>query len=160
MIVRWGGYPLFHFLWRHSAREFRDRDLALQFLGRFRNDAAAMAELRRLVAQRFWETDVSRLTDDQVLGQIAALITSGVLLVGYEWERAWGRAAPEEEEAPAQAAAGPARRERASAEEGSSFGGGHDGLGQARVLRSAAESGTPFCEECQRAAQARAGGSG
>ena len=159
MIVRWGGYPVFHFLWRHYSREFRDRDLALQFLGRFRNDAAAMAELRRLVAEKSWETDVSRLTDDQVLGQIAALITSGVLLVGYEWERAWGRAAPEEEEAPAQAAAGPARRERAAEEEGSTFAGGHDGSGQAQVLRSAAESGTPFCEECQRAAEASAGGS-
>ena len=160
MIVRWGGYPVFHFLWRHYSREFRDRNLALQFLGRFRNDAAAMAEMRRLVAERAWDTDVSRLTDDQVLDQIAALITSGVLLVGYEWERAWGKAAPEEEEAPAQAATGPARSKRTAEEESSTFGDAHDGSAQASELRSAAESGTPFCEECERARQAASGGGG
>lgn len=148
-----GGFSNFQFLWRYSVHPFGDAAQALQFLGSFKTDAAAMARLRRLVSQRCEMGDVSRIPDDRILVQVAGLLGSGDLLAGYQWHEPIELPGEGGEEAPPAPAAPPAPPARERQEpDPPTFGAQHDGAGQAQGLLAAAESGMPFCEECARAA--------
>jgi hypothetical protein len=148
----------FNPLWRCQAR-FWDRAFALQFLARFQRRPLAMAHLRALLRERYRAH--AQLSDDALLAEIAALLRTGELTVGYISHLSGGtsgsdseqtqpvrRAAPEA--APARAA--PASKEEQ--EEAPTFA-NHDGVAQADALRAAAANGVPFCEECAAAALAR-----
>lgn len=153
MIVYSGGTPTIRFLWRDSIHRASTPEHALQFLERFKNDAVAMAGLRRLLGEREWLCDASRMTDDHVLATVARLMSAGELLAGLEWKSRVS--APRSEEAVAPVPAGAQPQSRPEEEpEGETFAGDHDGATQAGALRAAAESGVPFCEECARAAAA------
>lgn len=148
-----GGFSNFQFLWRYSVHPFGDAAQALQFLGSFKTDAAAMAHLRRLVSQRCEMGDVSRVSDDRILEQVAALLGSGELLAGYQWHEPIQLPGEGGEEAPPAPAAAPPPQARERQEpDPPTFGPLHDGAGQSQGLLAAAESGVPFCEECARAA--------
>lgn len=115
-----------------------------------------MAGLRRLLAGRDWFHDLSRTTDDRVLAAVAKLLSAGELPAGMEWK---GRiSAPRNGEPAAPAPSAPQPQSRHEEPEEDTFGGDHDGAGQAGALIGAAQSGVPFCEECARAAAAAGGG--
>ncbi len=160
MILGSGGTTGYHFLWRTSVHPFGDPAQAIQFLGRFKNDAAAMAELRKLVGMRDALTgDSSRISDDWILERTATLLISGELVLGHMWhepmELPKGQAAQASAPAPSPGPSSTPQQE----EETPVFTSNHDGETQANALEEAAQNGTPFCEECARA-KARAEGQG
>ncbi len=152
-----GPFPNFQFLWRYRVHPFGDAAQALQFLGRFKTDSAAMARLRGLIAGRHHTGDLSRVSDDQVLAQVAALLGAGELLAAYQGHEAIQLPEAAAEEAPPPAATPPPQQTRERQEpDPPTFSTQHDGAGQAQTLAMAAASGVPFCEECARAAHEEA----
>ncbi len=148
-----GPFSNFQFFWRYRVHPFGDAAAALQFLGRFKTDAAAMARLRGVIAQRSFGGDFSRVSDDQVLAQVAALLGSGELVAGYQHHEPIQLPEAAAEEAPAPAFTPKPQRTRERQEpDPPTFSAQHDGAGQADALAMAAASGVPFCEECARAA--------
>jgi hypothetical protein len=145
------------FLWRDYAYRFPDAAHAMQFLSGFKADPVAMAGLRRLLAERDWLHTPARMSDDDVLKTVAALLGRGELVAGVEWKPRV-TAPVEQGAAGAPAGAAPSREPAADEPEPNSFGASHDGAAQAAALIAAAEAGVPFCEECERAAQAQAHG--
>ena len=118
-----------------------------------------MSALRSLLAASRHTSDLSRLSNDQVLHEAAVLLTTGQLVLG--WERILeSRTAggPKEERAPAsEPAPAPVRAQpagRAQEPDPATYPAGHDGAVQAAVLTAAAAEGVPFCEVCAKAAGA------
>jgi hypothetical protein len=142
------------FVWRDYAYRFPDAARAKQFLAGFKADPVAMAGLRRLLAERDWLHTPARMSDDDVLKAVAALLSRGELVAGVEWKP---RVAAPVQPGAASAAASPApsREPAADEPEPNTFEASHDGAAQAAALIAAAETGVPFCEECERAARAR-----
>jgi hypothetical protein len=156
-VIDAGAFSNFQFLWRYRVHPFGDAAQALQFLTRFKGDAAAMARLRGLIAQRSAAGDLSRVSDDQILAQVAGMLGSGELVAGYRGQEAiqLPEAAAEAAPAPASTPPPPQTRERQEPDP-PTFEAQHDGAGQAQTLSMAASSGVPFCEECARAANEEA----
>lgn len=153
-VVEAGPFSNFQFFWRYRVHPFGDAAQALQFLARFKTDPAAMARLRGLIAQRSHAGDLSRVSDDQILAQVAGLLGSGELVAGYQRHEAIelpGEPGPEAAPTPASTPPPPQTRERQEPDP-PTFAAQHDGAAQAQGLAAAAASGVPFCEECARAA--------
>lgn len=126
----------------------------VSFLNGFRSDAAAMAALRRVASSG---GTLSYVDDDAVIRQVAAMISSGKLVIARDVV-VTGISLPAETPAPVERpAAAPPKKEtsREAADDGPTFRSGHDGASQAASLRAASESGVPFCEECERARRER-----
>lgn len=154
MILKSTAASTLRFLWRDYAYRFPDSAHAMQFLAGFKADPVAMAGLRHLLAERDWLHTPSRMNDDDVLKAVAALLARGELVAGLEWKpRVSAPVEPGAADAPASPA--PSREPAAGEPEPNTFGASHDGAAQAAALIAAAETGVPFCEECERAAQAR-----
>lgn len=139
------------------AREFPDRGAALAFLQQFRTKTGDMGRLRDIAARFEGASAVGRLSDDELLQVLAALLFAGRVSVAAIHRRhqslGQGGAAPA---APpprrsAAAAASPAPTAPPPEPEPS------DDIAEAQVaaLQSAAAIGTPFCEECERAKAGR-----
>jgi hypothetical protein len=154
MIIRASAASAIRFLWRDSAFLFGDAERALQFLGQFKSDAAAMADLRRLLGERDWLASPGRLSDDEVLAAVARLLGSGELVAAVEWKPRIS--APQLPDSAPEAPAPSRESSPQQEQESDTFGPGHDGAQQAAALVAASQSGAPFCEECERAKQQEA----
>lgn len=143
------------------------RHTALVWLRQFKGDPASMSGLRSMVHALHPATLPPGFSnDEQVLEALSGLLSSGVLHVHSVPPPVTGYRDPAYVAAPAQAA--PATRRPApsqsssstapvrAAEEADTFSSATDAAATAAVLRSAAESGVPFCEECAKAAAAAA----
>lgn len=131
-----------------------------------------MADLRSLVFKSGNAgTSLWRMSDDEVIQHLSFLLSSGLLHVHRVPAPATATPAAQRETAdqdresmapmppkPAQKSnsdarpAGPVARQ---IEEADTFSSQTDGAATAAVLRSAAASGVPFCEECAKAAAPR-----
>jgi hypothetical protein len=136
-----------HFLWRDSAWAFHSRENALQFLARFRDDPAAMSELRQILSTARLHHDTVRMNDQQVMEHIAGLLVRGELLLAAEWRSALaaghaGQPGPSAPAASAQRSTAPPRSSRTQDAPTWRRGGGQ----QAAVLTSAADTGAPLCD--------------
>lgn len=157
-----------------SAREglirFRQHAEAVHYFRRHRGRPGLIATLRQMLAEHR-HLHVGRLSDDEVIDEVARRLLNGSLqLLEMREPRAEASAAlqgllarPAEEPieveavapAPPPAAAKPVAKE-APAPEPEMFESSLDVAAQVAALTSAAASGVPFCEECTRAAAARA----
>jgi hypothetical protein len=93
---------------------------------------------------------VGQLDDAKVIDRAAALIANGQLMLHWQLSRLRApkvRDEPKEERAPDRSKAAPRKR----VEDAAGFPGGHDMDGQSAALANASKSGTPFCEECEKA---------
>jgi len=119
----------------------------LQFLAARKGNIAGMTLLRRLLRESGRRIDVYRLTEDQVVEEIARLIWSGEIELGSG--RTWdlGGASKVQAGAPAAppAASQPSSGSRAPEPESATFPPGLNGATQAATLIAAAASGAPFC---------------
>jgi hypothetical protein len=140
-----------------------DPDAARSLLGGSLGDREPRGELRRLLGARLSCEVVSRMSDGEVIDQIARRIGAGELRVygmralrrGYSFkapdavDEAVGPDEVGQEElvvASIDAEAAPEELEPTV---------DVDAAAQAATLRSAAQDGVPFCEECEKAKQAR-----
>ncbi|MCV2355938.1 hypothetical protein LNV09_17490 [Paucibacter sp. B2R-40] len=120
-------------------------------LGRLRSTARSLAE----------GTDLSRLDEHQLIELLTPLLVDGWLHLDLRRPLAYQLvpvAAPVSTPAPAAPApAGPRPAVAAAPPEpvDSTFGSSLDVAAMVAVLKAAAESGVPFCEECARAAAQR-----
>ncbi len=112
--------------------------------------------LRDVLLEFTWPVD--RLTDHQVVEHVARLLGSGRLHVcrNPREKREYAGGSAQEAESVAAVYSPAPRRQAFSApaarlEDAPTLSDSLDGPAQARVLQEAAESGVPFCEECQRA---------
>ena len=130
-------------------REFHGSETsALQWLGQFRQDSAAMNDLHQLWAK----TSSELLTDEEVLRQVSWWLRIGKVKARQPLTPIMGGGSVPSIEAPAPP---PRRREEAPAPTKEEETLDADLVAIASVLRGAAENGTPLCEECARAAAAR-----
>lgn len=154
---------------RESDRPWRfsDRQAASSWLKQFRPDPHFMASLRAVLSEhghagaRFW-----RSSDEEALQALSWLLSSGVLHAHRVPAPATrGRSAATASASPQAAASSPkptaSRTSSASppptpVAEADTFSAQTDAAATAAVLRSAAASGVPFCEECAKAASGRA----
>ena len=154
MIIRSTASSAIRFLWRDTAYLFSDPERAIQFMAGFKGDPGAMAGLRRLLDERDWLYQTSRMNDDAVIKAVAELLGKGELVAGVEWKPRLS--APPQPEAAAPAA-GPSAPSSTQEEPDPNTFNDNDGAAQAAALINAAQSGVPFCEECARLAAQRAG---
>jgi hypothetical protein len=99
---------------------------------------------------------LSAMDDETLRGTIATWIATGQAALAFRYPLRGTTVDKEEIAAPAPAPAGQPVRESASPEpEGPTFDPDHDAAAQANALVAAAQSGVPFCEECERAPQAQ-----
>jgi hypothetical protein len=147
MSLRRLGISNYHLFWRRQVQAAADTSIATRFLAQFRDDPSAMRDLRSLLMEAAHGLTNTRLNDDQVLIQIAHLMTAGELIVAREWPVHGGNAvqpevadsADEPEPAPA------ARSSNSQGPESSTFPPNTNGASQASTLAAAAASGAPFC---------------
>lgn len=147
-----------------GARTFHDRGTAALWLKQFKTNPTVMAGIRSVVAGH--GTSPGGMTDDKVLEELAWQLSKGVLHVHRvppprtAWRTAQGESAPADppviSQRPTPSQAGSAPPPLRQAEEADTFSSQTDAVGTAAVLRRAAASGTPFCEECAKAAAAAA----
>jgi hypothetical protein len=153
-VFKAGGPRNFELFWRHQVPPF-DREAALTFLRGAKGDKGAVSYLRALLAERGGR-DLARLDDDGVVAEVANLIASGDVFIGFRFQVMTGAAGEEvREEAVARPAEAPRAAPRQQAEDPPTLRPNNDAAAQARVLTSASERGVPFCEECARAAAAQ-----
>lgn len=154
-----------------SAREglirFRQHAEAVLYFRRHRGRPGLIATLRQMLAEHR-HLHVGRLSDDEVIDEVARRLLNGSLqLLEMLEPRAEASAAlqsllarpaeePIEVEAVAPAPPPAAAKPVAPAPEPEMFESSLDVAAQVAALTSAAASGVPFCEECTRAAAARA----
>ena len=143
-------------LWRYPASGFWDRTGALRLLSSISRDSLALAAFRRLLSANMLNRGFDRARDAQVVEEIARLLVSGDLLVGWE-PMPWGAGAAEREEWRAAPVHEPVVVPRARRVwQGPShvpppveppvFAAGHDGAAQAAALVAAAEHGAGWCD--------------
>lgn len=150
-----GGPRNFELFWRHQVPPF-DKEAALALLRGAKGDTGAVSYLRSLLAERGSARDLSRMSDDAIVAEVASLIASGDVLVGFRFQVMTGAAGEEGREEPvARPAEAPRAAPRQQAEDPATLAPNNDAAAQARVLTAASERGVPFCEECARAAAAR-----
>jgi hypothetical protein len=145
--------------WDRHPNRFRGRaDLALAWLQRFENDRRVMSELRHLLVES--GNAMPRATDRQVLEDIAQRLAAGELHVCAESSHPFHHdttevkipaeseeepaAGPSPAPAPAPPPPPPAAQETLPEDA--------DADKIADSLKEAAQNGTPFCEECKKAA--------
>ncbi len=148
------GYQFFS---RRDVHSFKDKNAAAQFLVRFKKDGSAISALRRLLAESGRST--GNLSDDQVLEEVALRMSRGDLIVCYRHTKTPGSTGDEEQApAPAPSTATPQKSTSTKRDEPDqpTFTNDHDVRAQIGTLVAAAASGVPFCEECAKAAAARA----
>lgn len=142
-----------------------DRHATLLWLRQFRQDPTAMAGLRSVLhAHSPFTLPLGHSSDEQVFAALSRLLSSGVLHVHRVAPPATNFPGAGRETAPAEAAPAARRPAQSStaatspaaAEEANTFSSATDAAATAAVLRSASESGVPFCEECAKAAAAAA----
>lgn len=127
------------------------------WLRQLKSDAFKVEELRQLLAGDSLSL-LYRMTDDEILERVANLIGGGFLHVHIrvvEVREDGGSAV----QAAVEQAPVPIRREAARPvviPESDSLASDADHAAIAGVLKAAAASGVPFCEECAKAAQQRA----
>lgn len=128
---------------------------AEQFLNRFRNDAVAMATFRREVAGKEPVLSTGKLSDVQVIQNLARMLVSGEFLV-VPPDRLRQKDTLELPVAPAAPAAKKTSAPAEAQEDEPTFHQEHDGVAQAGVLIAAARGGFAFCEECAKSAAEQA----
>ena len=146
--------------WRSRVARFRDSKSAIQFLSASKGDAFVMSDLRGLLFESRLRIDVSRLTDDQVLAEIARLIWLGHLVIANDREgRSGASSQPVGPTQSTPAPGGPAVNSGSQSQEPepATLPSNVNSVAQAAALSAAAASGTPFCAQCQAAAAAAGG---
>jgi hypothetical protein len=134
-----------------------DRGEAEDFLRLRRSDFSFLFELRELLSR----TDpVHRMTDDQVIETIACRLATRELLLRVT-ERRWegdsgGNEKSEKQSVPEPDRAPSSAPPKIEEPEPNFFDSSHDGAAQAAALEAAAESGVPFCQECEKQKRAAA----
>jgi hypothetical protein len=158
--------------WNDHPNPFRGRqDLALTWLRRFQSDRLVMTELRALI-ERGRGSGYRLASDAQLLEEIAEGLSTGEFYVCAEASHPFhvaetevvppdpdseALAAVEQAPAPAAAAPPPAPAEApADAQDAPTLPPEADAEAIAQSLQQAAETGKPFCEECQKAKAAQA----
>ncbi len=149
-----------------SVMTFGSPDLALLFLLKFKSDLSGMALLRRFAAYSGGQTSLSRMSDHQLLKLLAAGISNQQIQVVLHKGSApltggAGQPAPPSTPTPQPRASvtRPAPLESikpvtAPPPIEETILAAVDPAAQAATLRSAAQSGAPFCEECAKARSA------
>lgn len=140
---------------RHNAAEryveSLDRGDAEGILRERKSDYGFLFELRDLLSR----TDpVHRMTDEQVIETIACRLATRELLLRVT-ERRWegdpgGNEKSEKQSVPEPVHGSSAPSPKIVEPEQNFFASSHDGAAQAAALEAAAESGVPFCEECEK----------
>jgi hypothetical protein len=155
------------FRWDRHPNPFRGRpDLAINWLRRFERDGRVMSELRQLLADSRDNT-LRRPTDRQVIEDVARRLSSGELLVCAESSHpfhldvtevkvaaplpASKEALDELMQSPPPKAPAPPPPAPAPAPIEPTLPPNADETRIADALKEAAQKGTPFCEECQKA---------
>jgi len=170
---------LFH-SWKECSKQFpvirfHDEVSAADWLSRFYADPMAMATLRSVASTSRIGIPLGSLADDELIRQIALFLHSGYLHAHSIPFRPVGQRVAGQPSAnadpPPPAPAAPGAQNRSSASSASAappppvapadpdtFPSSIDGKTTAAALCSAADDGTPFCEECAKEAMASAGG--
>lgn len=135
------------------------QSLRVDLIRECRESPSAMEGLRRIAARFDYDRSLARTTDDEICARITWLFSSGQLRICgvrhpmYEPPVAASRPAPP-----------PARPVRKWVEppppapvvmEESTFASSVEALSLAQILKDAAKLGIPFCEECEKARQAK-----
>ncbi len=126
-----------------------DAAAALPLIASLKDDIFGMRALRKMLLEWGLGTDVSRLTDDEVLAEIAYRISTGQIGLAGAMDMETGGSSGEVNSPPSAPlpAAAPLRPGPASPEpEAPTFGPNLNGAAQAAVLAAAAAAGAPFCE--------------
>ena len=115
----------------------------------------------RLLLKEHNLISVFQLSDEEVIKQVEALIANGSCFIvdASPFKRVFARAAEKQAAAPVEAEEvrpEPARQEPERAEPEPEEEDTADHVAQAETLKAAAEDGTPFCEECEKAKRERA----
>lgn len=140
---------------RHNAAdryvESLDQGEAEGFLRPHKSDYGFLFELRELLSR----TDpVHRMTDEQVIETIACRLATRELLLRVterHWEGDPGGNEKSEKQSVPEPVHGPSTPSpKVEEPEQSFFDSSHDGAAQAAALQAAAESGIPFCQECEK----------
>ena len=138
----------------------RGIDAAMHALRERKFDQAAMEDLRHVALRYDDERLLVRATDDEVCMRVAGLISSGRLrLCGalpqvYRDEGVALVKAPPQPK-PARRFVEPPPPAPPAPPEDSTFTPNLDAAALAKVLTDAAQAGTPFCEECEKARRAQ-----
>jgi hypothetical protein len=165
-------WPNYYFFWRRQLAPLDAGDPSLpevvtfgdgrsirQFLSQYRDDVHAMDNLRGLLGETRRWIDVSRLTSDQLLTEIAHLILAGKLGVAIA-PRDFSIGVDDVDKtgdmttAPAGA---PVSSTPSQEPEPATLPPDLHAATQAAALTQAAANGTPFCAQCLAAALAAAG---
>jgi len=156
---QWGFYLQFEKAPEGRALTFQDNVTTLQFLFAFRNDTFALVRFRALLPAS--GRSGQRLTDEQLLRRIAKQLLSGELRVSRaKVETYGGRGTPPDPAVPKFNVSERRKYEPPPPpKKEDEFFPDADLVAIAAVLKAAAESGTPFCEECARKAAAAGAGS-
>lgn len=142
----------------------RDPYFSSVLMAQLRRNHEKLAAVRRMVDRMSAGAHVSRMTDDELMQRVVAMLQSGEMHIhgGGKPKQEMGGAgatggggrpdpfAQRQFEKPEPRRAQPVRRP-AGAAEPSFLGESADGKAIAAVLKAAAQAGTPFCEECQKA---------
>jgi len=152
------------FRWNDHPNPYRNRsDLALTWLSQFQSNPTAMAEFQSLLSNSM--TGGYAPTDQaQILQQLADKMATGEILLSVELCGSVAltplalpiESAPDLSELPPGKPAPPAPAPASDPPAESTLGPNSDPVAQAEALKDAAVSGEPFCEECEKAAQAAA----
>lgn len=155
--IRFGRGSFYQFFRREDIRLHWDMHSAVQFLNRFRSDSVAMDSFRRQVLTKGTNASASKLPDEEVIQSLARMMARGEVLVALpNRERRPDTLNAEQPEAKSEAPKETKTKEAVADEP--TFESNHDGVAQADVLRAAAATGIPFCEECERAAALQGAG--
>jgi hypothetical protein len=150
----------YYFFWRRRAIRFtEDKDSAVeinafsdgkstqQFLAQYTIDRSAMIGLRGLLSESQRWIDVSRLTADQVVAEVARLILGGELGVALR-PRVYTTGSsptPVSGAMAAAPAANPLAASKSQEPDPATFSSSLNALAQAAALSAAAASGAAFC---------------
>jgi hypothetical protein len=153
-------WPNYYFFWRCQLAPLDAGDPSLpeivtfgdgrsirQFLSQYRDDLFAVASLRGLLGETRQSIDVSRLTSDQLLAEIANLILTGKLGVAIA-PRDFSIGVDEVDKSgdpPPPQAGAPISSTRSEEPESATLPPDLNAVGQAAALSAAAASGAPFC---------------
>jgi hypothetical protein len=153
-------WPNYYFFWRCQLAPLDDGDPSLpeivkfgdgrsirQFLSQYQDDVYAMGNLRALLGERRQWSDVSRLTGDLLLAEIAHLILIGELGVAIaprSFSIGVGKMDKPPDPLPATAGA-PVASTRSEEPESATLPPDLNAIALAAALSAAAASGAPFC---------------
>jgi hypothetical protein len=153
-------YPNYYFFWRRQLAPLDEGDPSLpevvafgdgrsiqQFLSQYKDDLYAIANLRGLVGERRQWIDVSRLTGDRLLAEIAHLILIGELGVAIA-PRYFSIGVSEIDKSPdplPPQPGAPVGSTRSEEPEPATLPPDLNAVVQAAALTAAAASGAPFC---------------